>query len=121
MNKPLWNDFTDKARVTTVSLGNLMVDVPSKSTTVGREVMAVVSKEEYCDSRVLDLSGPDGSAYVLIGIAHGLLKKQGRDPKMFIDIMQSSDYGNLVRFFNDMFGDYFTIVLPEGVDSLEDL
>jgi hypothetical protein len=40
---------------------------------------------------------------------------------MFIDIMIADDYGHLVRTFNEYLGDYFTIILPEGINSLDEL
>ena len=83
--------------------------------------MAVVKREEYTQPRVLDLAGPEGNAYVLLGIAHGLLEEQGMDPDMYITMMKSGDYGNLVRLFNELFGEFFTIVLPAEVETLEDL
>ena len=83
--------------------------------------MAVIAAEEYNQPRVLDLGGPDGNAYTLLGLAHGLLKRTKHDPDIFIQIMKADDYGHLVRTFNEMFGDYFTIVLPPDAETLDDL
>jgi hypothetical protein len=85
------------------------------------KIMAVVNRQDYNSPRELDLGGPDGNAYVLLGIAKSLLSQWGREPDMFIDIMIADDYGHLVRTFNEYLGDYFTIILPEGINSLDEL
>ena len=55
-----------------------------KTNTIRRKVMAIVKKEQYTEPRVLDLGGPDGNAYVLLGIAHGLLTHMDRDPDIAV-------------------------------------
>jgi len=87
----------------------------------GQDIMAIVCKDEYDEPRVIDLGGPDGNAYALLGIATGALRQLNRDPDMFIKIMTAGDYKHLVTTFNELLGDYYTLVLPEGVSSLEDL
>lgn len=64
---------------------------------------------------------PEGNAFVLLGIAQILLRKRNMDPDIYLQMMKADDYGNLVRMFDQLFGDLFTLVLPEDVDSLEDL
>lgn len=102
-----------------LSKGGLMI-CHRIGNSIAREVleMAVVTQN---DRRVIDLGGPDGNAYVLMGIAYGLLRKTGTDPDLHIQIMKADDYGHLVRYFYEMFGEHFTVVLPEGINSLEDL
>ena len=95
--------------------------VPGRYTGLRNKTMAVISKAEYTEPRVIDLGGPDGNAFALLGIAHGALKQLGYDSDMYIKIMKADDDGNLVRTFNNLLGDYFTIVLPEDVDSIDDL
>jgi hypothetical protein len=54
----------------------------------------------------IDLTGPDGNAYVLLGHAKTLAKMLDRD---FADIhkrMTSGDYENLIKVFEEEFGDY---------------
>ena len=86
-----------------------------------RYIMAIVKKEDYATPRIIDLNGPDGNAYVLLGIAHGVLVQLDRDPEIFMQIMKAGDYGHLVRTFDEMLGDYFTLVLPKDIKSLEEL
>jgi len=87
----------------------------------GQNVMAIVCKDEFDKPRIIDLGGPDGNAYALLGIATGALRKLNREPDMFIKIMTAGDYKHLVTTFNELLGDYFTIILPEGVSSLEEI
>jgi hypothetical protein len=55
---------------------------------------------------VIDLTGPDGNAFVLIGTAASLAKQLGKDVKAIRDEMMSGDYENLLAVFDREFGDY---------------
>jgi hypothetical protein len=58
---------------------------------------------------IIDLTGPDGNAYALMGYATRYAKQIGWDPfeiKQLIDDMKSSDYEHLVKVFDDAFGDF---------------
>jgi hypothetical protein len=57
----------------------------------------------------IDLSGPDGNAFVLMGIATKLAKQLGQDDKQIINEMKSSDYENLVNVFDSYFGEHVTL------------
>lgn len=56
--------------------------------------------------RKIDLRGPDGNAYVLLGIAKGFCKQMGKDFEPIHKEMTSDDYENLLKVFNREFGDY---------------
>jgi len=60
----------------------------------------------------IDLSGPDGNAYVLMGYAKQYAKQldytQEKIDAMLID-MRSSDYEHLLQVFEDNFGEYVTL------------
>lgn len=55
---------------------------------------------------IIDLTGPDGNAFVLIGYANNFAKQLGLDPKPIIEEMKSSDYENLLQVFDRYFGDF---------------
>lgn len=55
---------------------------------------------------VIDLTGPDGNAFVLLGTAASLAKQLGKDVKAIRDEMMSGDYENLLAVFDREFGDY---------------
>jgi len=55
---------------------------------------------------VIDLTGPDGNAFVLMGYAKSFAKQMGMDSKTIIDEMMSGDYENLLEVFDKHFGDF---------------
>ena len=60
----------------------------------------------------IDLTGPQGNAYFLIGTAKNFWKQQGfsnEDIESNIKRMTSGDYDNLVNYFDSEFGDYVTL------------
>ena len=57
----------------------------------------------------IDLTGPDGNAYVLIGYASNLAKQLKKDENAIKKDMQSGDYEHLVEVFDREFGDYVTL------------
>ena len=67
--------------------------------------MAIVSKDTT-KKRVIDLTGPDGNAFVLLGIAKGLCKQLEIEDEFILDDMRSADYEQLINTFDMYFGDY---------------
>ena len=66
--------------------------------------------------RVIDLRGPQGNAFALVGHAVDLLRQLDRRDEvhaMRTDMM-SGDYDNLIRIFEKNFGDYVTLVGKPG-------
>jgi hypothetical protein len=57
----------------------------------------------------IDLTGPDGNASVLLGIARKYAKQLGLDDKIIIEDMMSGDYEHLVDTFEDNFGSFVTL------------
>jgi hypothetical protein len=55
---------------------------------------------------VIDLTGPDGNAFVLLGKATNLAKQLKFDDKKIIDEMTSGDYEHLLKTFDRYFGDF---------------
>ena len=56
--------------------------------------------------RQIDLNGPEGNAFVLLGFAQQWAKDLGKDAKEvkeILDEMRSSDYKNLVKVFKREF------------------
>ena len=56
----------------------------------------------------IDLSGPQGNAFCLLGLAKNLCKKMDYTPeetKEFLDEMKSSDYEHLVETLDLKFGE----------------
>lgn len=55
---------------------------------------------------IIDLTGPDGNAYVLLGYAKSYAKQLGLDYDKIRDEMTSSDYENLIQVFDKYFGSF---------------
>ena len=66
--------------------------------------------------RVIDLKGPSGNAFALMGYAVELLRQLDRRDEvhaMRTDMM-SGDYNNLLRIFEENFGDYVELINKPG-------
>jgi hypothetical protein len=78
---------------------------------------------ESPQERFIDLRGPSGNAYAILGMAHGLckqLEEVNPDEYNWKNIkkeMTSSDYKNLVNTFENYFGDYVTIYNADVLDE----
>ena len=59
---------------------------------------------------VIDLTGPDGNVFVLMGKAKGVARDLDLDGNKIINEMMSSDYENAVKVFDDNFGDFVTLL-----------
>jgi len=57
----------------------------------------------------IDLTGPDGNAFVLIGKASNLAKQLGLDKDAIQKEMTSGDYEHLVSVFDKHFGEFVTL------------
>lgn len=55
---------------------------------------------------VIDLTGRDGNAFVLLGYAASYCKQLGWDAGPILEEMKSSDYRNLIKVFDRHFGDF---------------
>ena len=51
----------------------------------------------------VNLKGPDGNAFALMGIARNICKQTGEDPDPIISDMMSGDYEHLVEIFKEAF------------------
>ena len=66
--------------------------------------------------RVIDLKGPQGNAFQLMAYADDFLRQLGRRDKFdaMREEMMSGDYDNLIRIFEENFGDYVELVGKPG-------
>jgi len=55
---------------------------------------------------VIDLTGPQGNAYVLLGYANKWASDLGLDGDAIRAEMTAGDYDNLVNVFDSYFGDF---------------
>lgn len=58
---------------------------------------------------IIDLTGPDGNAFALMGYARRFARQLGyskEDQDQLLELMQSGDYENLLEVFDDHFGSF---------------
>lgn len=73
--------------------------------------MAILKKSEIKKTKTqIDLTGPDGNVFFLLGTAVNLAKQIGLDPEQIQNEMKSSDYDNAVNVFDKYFGDYVDLI-----------
>ena len=63
-------------------------------------------RDRIARTPVIDLTGPQGNAFALMGMAHRYARDLGRDGDAIITEMKSGNYENLVQVFDRYFGDY---------------
>ncbi len=67
-------------------------------------------KKKKSNGRIeIDLTGPQGNAFFLIGTAGNLAKQFGMDSKKITSEMMSGDYENLIKVFDREFGSFVTL------------
>ncbi len=72
--------------------------------------MVIKLKSEIETGNIIDLTGPAGNAYALIGTAMRFAKDLGKDPDDIKERMTSGDYENLVAVFEEEFGNLVTLL-----------
>ena len=71
--------------------------------------MAIKSIDEMPSERSIDLTGPDGNAFVLLGQAKRYAKQLDMDFDLIKKEMISGDYENLINIFEKYFGSFVTL------------
>jgi len=66
----------------------------------------MIRKKQPQREIIIDLNGPYGNAFVLIGHAMRFAKQLGKDGKAITNEMMSGDYENLINVFEREFGDF---------------
>ena len=68
--------------------------------------MSILTKDKF-RKRVIDLNGPEGNAFCLLGTAMSLCKQIGiseHETKSILEEMKSNGYTNLIETFDRHFG-----------------
>jgi pantoate kinase len=66
----------------------------------------MIRKKQPKKEILIDLTGPDGNAYALMGYARQFAKQLGLDSNKIINEMTSGDYENLLEVFDKNFGSF---------------
>ena len=78
-----------------------------------KEIPMIKSKSEQEPRGIeIDLTGPEGNAFVLLGYASMWLKQMGyteEERTCFLEYMKMSSYDALVEIFDEKFGHFVTI------------
>jgi|688.fasta_scaffold00352_66 hypothetical protein len=74
--------------------------------------MTIVRKKLATGKFTIDLTGPQGNAFVLMGYAKTFSKQLNLDYEKITEEMRSGDYDNLINVFDNYFGDY--VILEKG-------
>jgi hypothetical protein len=69
----------------------------------------MITKKVSTETIEIDLTGPQGNAFYILGVAKNLCKQVGIDSKPFLKEMMSGDYENLIKVFDDKFGSVVTM------------
>jgi hypothetical protein len=70
--------------------------------------MAIVSKPQTRGIEI-DLTGPQGNAFFLLGTAKNLAKKLGLNGNEITKEMMSGNYEHLLKVFDENFGMFVTL------------
>jgi hypothetical protein len=71
--------------------------------------MTIKSRSEMRPGIEIDLTGPDGNAFALMGYAKKLARQLEIDSKPIIEDMMSGDYEHLLEVFEEHFGSVVTL------------
>lgn len=66
----------------------------------------MIRKKQPKKEIIIDLTGPDGNAFVLLGMARNFAKQLGIPHQPIEDDMMSGDYENLLEVFDKNFGHF---------------
>lgn len=70
----------------------------------------IKEKETTPREIVIDLTGPDGNVFYLIGQGRNFCKQLGIDRDKFTTDMMSGDYEHAVQTFDKTFGHFVTLL-----------
>ena len=71
--------------------------------------MTIKSRSEMRPGIEIDLTGPEGNAYSLMGYAKKLARQLDIDSRPIIEDMMSGDYEHLLEVFEEHFGSVVTL------------
>jgi len=66
----------------------------------------MIREKQTQSKTVIDLTGPQGNAFFLLGTAKNFAGPLGLDGDAICEEMRESDYENLLQVFDKYFGDF---------------
>jgi hypothetical protein len=87
--------------------------------------MAILNESKFSRSgnREIDISGPEGNAFSLMGQARSFGKQLGWSDEVIakiIEDMKASDYENLLQVFDTNFGSFCDLIRSYQDDELDE-
>ena len=74
--------------------------------------MAIIERRHKTSTIEIDLTGPEGNAFRLLGLARSLARQLNYSPEeieYLMTEMAGSDYEYLIQTFDEHFGNYVTL------------
>lgn len=75
------------------------------------------SVTDTCSRQEIDLTGPNGNAFYLLGLAKRFCKQLDRECDPVLNEMRSLNYDNLVAVFEREFGEFVVLRRKLGRDG----
>lgn len=69
----------------------------------------MIVKKQKTNRIEIDLTGPQGNSFFLLGTAKKLANQLGLDSNKILTEMKSGDYENLINVFDNNFGSIVTL------------
>ena len=69
----------------------------------------MIVKKQKANGIEIDLTGPQGNAFYLMGTAKKLANQLGLDSNEILTEMKNGDYENLINVFDKNFGSFVTL------------
>jgi len=69
----------------------------------------MIKEKPKTNGITIDLTGPQGNAFYLLGTAKNLANQLGLNGVEIMEEMKSSDYENLIQTFDKYFGSFVTL------------
>jgi hypothetical protein len=69
----------------------------------------VIRAKQPVSEIVIDLTGPEGNAFCLMGYTRKLARQLGLNSEEIINDMMSGDYEHLLEVFDNNFSDYVVL------------
>jgi hypothetical protein len=79
--------------------------------------MAIKSRREMPRGIEIDLGGPQGNAFYLLGLARKLAQQMDKDADAIAAEMKQSDYEHLLRVFDREFGAVVTLYRADDLEA----
>lgn len=79
-----------------------------------------IKKTDPLSLRTINIDGPNGNAFALMGLASSLSKQMGIDSGLVLEEMKSGNYINLLKVFDKYFG-HIIILETDNPEYLKEL